>query len=88
MKSRKLIIALAAFSSVLILIDGGHHLLQAKTGKLLLSIMKPDDPQFESMEEAVHHHYESLGSAAAAVAALGFLIFIVARNKYAPNAIT
>jgi hypothetical protein len=85
MKSRKLIIALAAFSLLLVLTDGGGHLLKAKSAKSLLSIMKPEDQRFESMKEALHEHYESAGAAAVSAAALSFLIFTAARTKYTPN---
>ena len=83
MKSRKLIIALATFSFLFALLDAGEHVLKAKGAKLLLSIMKPEDQQFENMQDALHEHYASAGAAGVSALALGFLIFTVARTRHA-----
>ena len=83
MKSRKLIIALATFSLLLALIDAGEHVLKAKSARLLLSIMKPEDQQFDSMQDALHEHYTSAATAGVSALALEFLIFTVARIRCA-----
>lgn len=81
MKTRKLIIALAAFSLVLVLIDGGEHLLKAKSAKLFLTITKAEDPYRDNLNETLRNNYESVASAAVTATALAFLIFFAARNK-------
>jgi len=81
MKSRKFIIALVAFSLVLVLIDGGAHLLKAKSAKLFFSLAKAEDPYRDNLNETLRNNYESVASAAVTAAAMALLIFLAARNK-------
>jgi hypothetical protein len=83
MKTKKLVLALAMISLMLVLSDGARHFFKAKSAKNLLTIMTSKDSGFDSVNETMNEHYWSVGEAAVSAAALGFLMFIVARTKYA-----
>ena len=82
MKSKKLIIALAAFSLVLTLLDAGEHVLKAKSAKLHLTLIKQDEPQWEQVTDVIHREHSSIGSSVVSVIALGVLIVFAARLKF------
>jgi hypothetical protein len=80
-KPRVIVIMLIACSLGLSLLDAGEHWLKAKSASLLISILKPSDPEIERIEEMRKDHYESVVTSGVTVLALGTAICLVVGSK-------
>jgi hypothetical protein len=81
MKSKKIILFLAVGSILLVLTNACGHLSQAWIDKKLLTIMTPDDPRFEKINDDAHQNYDFTIDDALVVTAQGIIIFLTIRTK-------
>jgi hypothetical protein len=72
----------------MVLSEGIQHFFAALSARDLLTIIKPEEQGFESLQNTLQGHYRSIGEAVLVLIALGILNFLVARiecERPAPN---
>jgi hypothetical protein len=81
-KTKNYIISLAIASMVLVLADASEHLYRAWIDGKALTILKPDDQDFERIQDESHENCEFAFNDALAFVAQGIIIFLTIKAKH------
>jgi hypothetical protein len=84
MKARNSIIALAVVSLFLVLGDCAQHFFKVLEARKILSIIKPDDENFENVQDTLHRQSWTAAEDLVVMAAQGAVI-LMAMKSGQPN---